>query len=831
LDADNFIDFSLMIRLVVDALNKGDARGTEIARGIRHLMVDEYQDVNPAQEQLIREIHRFGGSLFVVGDDDQAIYAWRGADVNNILDFGHEYPNAAQYTLPKNYRSISPIVSAADAFVAAELGATRIPKHPQADEPAGAKDFRKLWFGTREDEAEWMAERIAQLVGAEYHEPNGGTPRGLTYADFAVLMRSTRSKEQDGTPRHKRFTDALVTRGIPFTLEAGGSIFDRPQVGMLRRTLELLREGTPDREAAKRHFDDLVLPVYPDADFEEFARVLAEWGRRIHAPVDFGAVRRRVLPQQLVHELLHAFGIQRMIERGIQGGDLDEGIVADLGVFSRIFQDVEAVYVSVDTRQRFVEILNFLANVAETGYDTSEQALVARPNAVFVSTVHKAKGLEFPVVFLADVEAQRFPSREHGYDGWLPEQVLREALRRGRYQNRRTAEARLFYTAMTRAGRCLYITGASVLPGGARERKRSEFFLRLSGPGLSGSPRGLPEFQRLEPARGTDESLLPTTFSDLKYYLFCPADYWFRKRLGFSPPIPEMFGFGQTVHASVGKLHEMFKEGEPTPEQAGEVAGEIFHLKHVPPSSDPDERPGPYERARSKAKEIVARYAGEFVEDFRYKRQVEIPFEVPIKRAVIAGAIDLLLEYDGEGDLVDATVIDFKTVARGPEEERPEHFDWTEFSLQVQLYAHAAVEVLGKNARTGKVHFLRDSKRVDVPISDEAERAALDTVEWAVDRIVASDFPMRPHPDKCNGLRDKRPCDWAKICPKVAREFTGGDAPPAIAVPAPDKELAILAFREYDPTWRPLDGGERPRPRFAGRRRPGRPGSRGPRRA
>jgi DNA helicase-2/ATP-dependent DNA helicase PcrA len=111
------------------------------------------------------------------------------------------------------------------------------------------------------------------------------------------------------------------------------------------------------------------------------------------------------------------------------------------------------------------------------------------------------------------------------------------------------------------------------------------------------------------------------------------------------------------------------------------------------------------------------------------------------------------------------------------------------------------VEVLGKNAKTGNVHFLKDSRRVDVPIADDAERAALDTVEWAVDRIVASDFPMRPHPEKCNGSRNRRPCDWAKICPKVPREFANGNVPPAIHVPRPDNELSILAFREYDPAW------------------------------
>ncbi len=800
LDADNFIDFSSMIRLVVDGLKAGHPGALEFAKEIRHLMVDEYQDINPAQEMLIQEIHKFGGTLFVSGDDDQAIFAWRGADVRNILTFTRRHPDASPHTLPKNRRSIPSIVRAADAFAAEELGADRIPKHPEADEPVGAKDFRNLWFGTRDQEAQWVADRIASLIGAEYRDPNGGEPRGLTYSDFAVLMRSTRWKEQDGTPRHQPFTGAMDARGINYTLEAGGSIFDRPQVSVLRETLELLRDGSPDRDTARAHFDRLVLPAFPHADFDEFAAVLADWGRRIHGPIDESAVgeraRRRVLPQELVHDLLHAFGIQPTIGDGVRGDNLDEGMMADIGVFSRIFQDIEAVYVSIDTRGRFGEILNFLHNVAETGYDTSEETLVARPNAVFVATVPKAKGLEFPVVFLVAVDAQRVPSRERGYEGWLPEDVLREAIRLGRYQNRREEEARLFYTALTRAGRCLYVTGASVLPGGARERKRSDFSRRLAGRVLSESSTGLPEFQRLPPVRGTDESLLPTTFSDLKYYLVCPADYWFRKRLDFSPPIPELFGFGQTVHAAVGKLHQKFKDTVPDADAAEELVQEQFHLKHVFPSSDPEERPGPYERARDKAAEIVGRYAREFAEDFTHKRQVEEPFEVPVEGAVITGAIDLLLEYDREDKIVDATVIDFKAVERGPEEEQPEYYDWTELALQVQLYSHAATEVLEKNARTGKVHFLKDSKRVDVPIGAEAIRAALKNVEWAVNRIVAGDFPMRPHPKKCER------CDWNKICPKVARDFGEGTDPPAIRVPPPSAELTVLAFREYDPNWR-----------------------------
>ncbi len=138
----------------------------------------------------------------------------------------------------------------------------------------------------------------------------------------------------------------------------------------------------------------------------------------------------------------------------------DAGVMADLGVFSRILQDAETVYVSIDSSRRFTELLNFLQNVAEDGYDLQTE-LMARPDAVTVATVHKMKGLEFPAVFVSDVEAQRFPPA--GQD------IQRMATRRmhgadpcpGCVQRRRQPQRRgtTLDTAITRAERYLYITG------------------------------------------------------------------------------------------------------------------------------------------------------------------------------------------------------------------------------------------------------------------------------------------------------------------------------------------------------------------------------------
>ncbi|HEV2754360.1 MAG TPA: PD-(D/E)XK nuclease family protein [Actinomycetota bacterium] len=293
--------------------------------------------------------------------------------------------------------------------------------------------------------------------------------------------------------------------------------------------------------------------------------------------------------------------------------------------------------------------------------------------------------------------------------------------------------------------------------------------------------------------RRIDETILPTSYSDVRYYLRCPADYRFRKTYGFSPPITEMFGFGRTVHASIGKLHETFSEGAPDADEARKVAEGLFHLKHVPPSRDPVNKPGPYERAREKAGEIAGSYVSSYSEDFARRRQIEVRFEIPVDQAVITGAIDLMLKESADGRILEASVIDFKAMEGGPDPSARDDLHWTELSLQVQLYARAALEVLGENAQTGAVHLLKDQHRVDVPIDDGALDAAVANVEWSVDRIISGDFPRRPFAAKCEE------CDFQRLCPQSPEAFGTPDEPPEISVPGPSRQMA-RAFSEFDPT-------------------------------
>ena len=788
LERDQYIDFSLMIRLAVEELERNSPAINQALNGVRHILVDEYQDVNPMQERLIRQLSERADSLMVVGDDDQSIYAWRGADVNNILSFQERYPQSSVHILSTNFRSTAAIVRASDQFIQQELSTARYTKNPSAHRDGNIQDFRSLWFATRDDEASWVAQRIHELLGTKYIEYNAdGTireERGLTPADFAVLFRSIkRSYNPHNLPhRHFEFTNALRAIGVPYTLEAEGGIFERPHAVAIRDTMELLRNPSPTRETVRTLFDREIVTCFPQADFNELSQVISNWNLLIHTPA--GGARRKVYPQELLHQILHAFRVEN--------SNFNDVVLRDLGVFSKIILDVEKVYVSIDSPIRYSEILNFLSNVAETGYDVSTLDIVEKPDAVTISTIHKMKGLEYPVVFIVDVVNRRFPSDRSTYSGWLPANLMAAPINRGAYCTTRQDEARLFYTAMTRAERFLYITGAAQQPDAQRPKHPSDFKRRIDNLGVS-SGFALPDgIEYTAQKRRVDETILPTSYSDIKEYLVCPMGYKLKKLFGFNPAVPELFGFGLTTHTIIERLHQQYPTVAPTRQEVIDLVEATFHLKHIFPSNDPIHRPGPYERAYDSASEIAQNYVSSFAPDFERLREDEARFEITIGQAMVSGAIDLLLKRDEHGNIMDSHVIDFKSLD-APDDDTPN--DWIDLSLQVQLYAYAADQVLGENTRTGSVYLLKEhgtDARVNIPVENDAVSAAISNIGWAVDRILDGDFPMRPCRGKCES------CDVNRICPKVPQHFTSDIVPPPIHVPTGQGQVQIKAFSEFD---------------------------------
>ncbi len=738
-----YLDYSLMIRLVVEALKKEKPKALQAISAVRHLMVDEYQDVNSGQECLIRLLKQQAATLFVVGDDDQAIYAWRGADVGHIMKFQERYPDCKAHTLNVNFRSTTPIVQAADHFINAKLGSARIPKAPEAYDNPSPQDCRVLpLFPDREAEAVWVARRIRDLRGTAYQDKRR-SKRGLTPADFAILMLSTRTSEGKNA-RHTAFTQALEALGIPYSLEKGGSPFGRKQVAVLRETFELMCKGNPTHDQVEQFFKETVLPAYPCADFDASVRILSQWGRRIHCPQSSSP--EPLYPQELLYDLLDGYNLATM--------DWADDVMRDIGLFSRMLQDVTTVYTRVDSPQDFASVLNFLQHGTKK-YNTATDDLGPRPDTVTVSTIHGVKGLEFPCVFVVDMENPRFPS-------WVSNKSNKE-------------NARLFYTAVTRAERYLYVSGNTKLPDNIKNHKLPGYAQQLAEHEMvaSGEDEGLPDLPEAEARQRPEKTDYRTSFSEIQHYLQCPRRYQFQERYGFGPIIQERSGFGQSVHICIQQLHQRYPDSAPNPEQVAQVVADTFHLKHIPAS----QHPGPFEEARTQAVQIVQNYVQGFGADFTRERQVETAFEIPMQNCTLTGSIDLLLQENARGTILDAEVIDFKTMEGGPSADDNTDLNWTSLALQVQLYAKAAEQVLGQNAKTGNVHFLKDGHRIVVPITSEAIEAAQRNVEWAVQGILNADFPMRPHATKCGQ------CDFAQLCPQRPQKFKSETEPPPLHLP------------------------------------------------
>lgn len=776
---DGYMDFSYAIRLATKELKKiEDKTGTDIEK-YRFLFVDEYQDINPIQEDFIRTFSSFTETLFVVGDDDQAIYGWRGANVQNILTFKDRYADVSIHRLLVNFRSTQAIVETANSFVQTTLNYERLPKDISSHSDGNIQDLRKVWFDNREDEAKWIAQRIQSLIGTTYIEYNpDGTEklrRGLTYSDFAILLRSIHNS--NGENRDVQFVNALKDLGIPVKTTGEGGIFDRPYAQCILDTMELLRTNTNSRAAAESLFENRIKVYFPYADKMKYLSVLQKWHHEIHAPIAGGS-RRKVYPQQFLHDLLDALMIRYME---------DETALRDLGLFSKIILDVEQTYVSIDSPYRYGEMLNFFQNIAKNSYELESIDYIAKDNAVNISTIHKVKGLEFPVVFVADLVNQRFPCRSDRYKGKIPDALMGDALSRGAYGTRVQDEARLFYTAITRAERLLYLSGSSHHPDLKRAKKPSQFIINLTHDKMRKDYRldGLAD--KIDPVQRFDDSDFPTDYSSVKNYLTCPYSYKLSTIYGYNAAVPELFGFGKTSHTTLERLHQRFKDRAPTEEEVQEVVETSFMLKHVFPSKDPINRPGSYERAKALLQRILIEYTSRYANDFGRLRQDEARFEISIKDALVTGAIDLLLQEDPEHGVTTADVIDFKTM------ELPDDsvdYDWRDMSIQVQLYSKAAKEVMGENVQTGFIHTLKDNKRTAIPVDQMAVDNAIGAIEWAVSGILGNDFPMRPCRSNCGK------CDFKSICAQKKQDFARPSLPPSIHTPNGEKTIAAFDLED-----------------------------------
>ena len=225
LEQDRFLDFQAMIYNLVKLIEHAPSAKKALHDRIRHLVVDEYQDIDQLQEKLIRLISDGCESLCVVGDDDQCIYNWRGSTVDNIINFSQNYPDVTQVTISNNFRSTTRIIDCARHFIRHNRRRLAKEMQPREDPVNSSQDDDLFYrhFDSEDEEFTFIVNRIDVLLGTDMKDKKG-KPFSLSFGDFAILTR-TRNEAAKIVPYLER-------ANIDFVLDIGGEVFNRPEVGL-----------------------------------------------------------------------------------------------------------------------------------------------------------------------------------------------------------------------------------------------------------------------------------------------------------------------------------------------------------------------------------------------------------------------------------------------------------------------------------------------------------------------------------------------------------------------------------------------------------------------
>jgi DNA helicase-2/ATP-dependent DNA helicase PcrA len=533
----------------------------------KYILVDEFQDTNYAQFEVVKLLAARHRSLAVVGDDDQAIFRFRGASMSNILDFDRTYPDAAKVVLRENRRSPQAVLDAAYRLIRyndpdrLEI-AQKIDKRLIAREPDGRP--RVGWppehraFDTISSESDWVAARIADERAA-----------GRPYKDIAILVRAN----QDADP----FLRALNLRGIPWTFSGNAGLYGRPEVRLLIAFLRAVAH--PDDSVSLHYLASSAVYQVPIVDLTKCAtyadrrhRWLFDVLRAVPAEVELGEEGRETIGR-LVADL------ERYMElaRETPTGELLYQFLLDSGLMTRYakapaeleqeVQNVSKFFTRVRDTSRVLkydnvrEFVIHLDALIDAGDDPAVAEADADTPAVHVLTVHKAKGLEWPVVFIVNCVQNKFPSTRRSEPIEVPAGLIKDALPGGDFHEQE--ERRLFYVAMTRPRETLILTSAEDM-GGRRKWKVSQFVLEaLDLPKDAARPfraSALEELQRHAPAAGAAVSDIPALAPDAELtvshrqvddYETCPLKYQYIhvKRI----PLRQHHAvvYGSALHAAV----------------------------------------------------------------------------------------------------------------------------------------------------------------------------------------------------------------------------------------------------------------------------------------
>jgi DNA helicase-2/ATP-dependent DNA helicase PcrA len=709
------LTFDRMIALAVQNLEKKP----EVLTHIRHLIVDEYQDINRAQERLIRLLGG-NGSIFVVGDPRQTIYQFRGSDASCFDDFSRLYENVETIPISENRRSSRSIVALANDF----SDSFEHEQYAHLDPVRAAEGSVYLGeFPSDDAEAEWIADQIRHYVDSGQ----------CTFGDIGVLMRSVNTSGAC-------FIDVFRRRGIPFVIGGKVGLFRRQEVQAVGKLIAWLADdgffqkspwdwkntirGDELHDSALRDWHDAVPEFVAPADL---AGKLKEWKKN---------VRAGKFPHftEMFHTLLVLLGYHALDPQNPEHAV----IMANLGRFGMLLTDYETACRLGGRRLHWVSDLGglcwFMNTYAMSAYEEQSGDDVQGMNAVQIMTVHQAKGLEWPLVFIPAVVDGRFPSRMAGSrKHWL---IPREIFDAGRYEGNMDGERKLMYVALTRAKDVLVVSYFTGLHG--RRKGMSGFItdgLATNMMEMVSERNELP----LHPVtpKGDAEEIESFSAGELITYGKCPYMYRLNVVWGYQPGLDEYLGYGNSLHFCMRVAAEQIKKGISA---LSAVANAVDHHFFLPFADDSRNR-----KVKEEAKKKLLKFTRDHEKDLHRIREVESRIEYPVQRATIVGKIDVIL-HEGEG----VEVRDYKTSDAVVSKD--------EAALQVRLYSRG-LALLGEKVAKGSVAYLNESSVDPVPLESRHMEEANRKAQSYIEGIKRRDF------QPCKGETCGN-CSYIMICGK-----------------------------------------------------------------
>ena len=453
---NNALDFDDLLFTTVNLFHEYPDVLEEYQERFQYISVDEYQDTNVAQYVLTKQLAQKYKNLCVVGDADQSIYGWRGADIRNIMNFEHDYPNATVIKLEQNYRSTKFILQGANAVI--EHNENRKPKNLWTEKPDGEKIILRQCRDDLE-EAEVVAREIQRLI----------TQENLFYSDIAILYRTN--------AQSRLFEEKFMQLEIPYVIIAGLKFYDRKEIRDIvaylhvianpRDDLHLMRIiNTPRRKIGSANLNRLTefasqngLSILELVSNSKVFRQITDLTPTFRASikkfaammVSFNESAKITRIDILIDEILNESGYYAMLDITREENKHENlSRRENLGTFINSAKE----FLEINKNATLQDFLNHVALITDMD-EVDEQE-----SRVKLMTVHAAKGLEFPAVFVVGME-----------DGLFPHYIALDK------QENLEEERRACYVAMTRAEKKLYITAADsrMLFGNKRTQKISRF--------------------------------------------------------------------------------------------------------------------------------------------------------------------------------------------------------------------------------------------------------------------------------------------------------------------------------------------------------------------